>query len=62
MGKEITTMGINGEDMIIQIPEGVKHNQKVVVEGAGFYSLSREKRGDHIINVELTMPKRQTEK
>ena len=49
LGEEIITKGIDGEDLSVKIPEGVKHNEKVVIEGAGYFSLHKEKRGDHII-------------
>jgi len=52
--KEIVT--IDGNTIKVQVPAGLQINTKLAVRGQGLYIHGRDKRGDLIVNVQITIP------
>ncbi len=51
-----------GENIEIKIPEGIQPGEKIRIKGKGFPSLKSNKRGDLLVEVKVTIPKKLNKK
>lgn len=61
LGDKISVIGIDGKELYVTIPAGTQPNQILRIKGQGMPNRISKQRGDILVKINVTIPKRLTE-